>query len=139
MSGSMTLSWKLPDCPAIVIVVSLPITCAATIAAASGMIGLTSPGMMLLPGCSAGSAISPRRAAVHPAQIIGDLHHTHGHDLELARELDGRILRRQRLEIVAARLEADAGQSRELAAEGGGESWVRIDAGAHGGTALRQA
>jgi len=39
-------------------VASLPITSAATIATASGITGFTLPGMMLLPGCSAGSAIS---------------------------------------------------------------------------------
>ena len=59
----MTLSWKLPDSPAIVIAASLPITWAATMVAASGITGLTLPGMMLLPGCSAGSAISPSPAS----------------------------------------------------------------------------
>jgi hypothetical protein len=44
-------------------VASLPITWAATMAVASGMTGLTLPGMMLLPGCSAGSEISPRPAS----------------------------------------------------------------------------
>jgi hypothetical protein len=53
----------LPDCPAIVIVTSLPITWAQTMATASGMTGLTLPGMMLLPGWSAGSAISPMPAS----------------------------------------------------------------------------
>ncbi len=62
-SGSMTLSWKLPDCPAMVMAASLPMTCAATIAAASGITGFTLPGMMLLPGCRAGSAISARPAS----------------------------------------------------------------------------
>ena len=46
-----------------VIVASLPITCAATMVTASGITGLTLPGMMLLPGCSAGSAISPSPAS----------------------------------------------------------------------------
>ena len=36
MSGSITLSWKLPDCPAIAIAASSPMTCAATMATASG-------------------------------------------------------------------------------------------------------
>ena len=44
---------------AIVIVVSLPMTFAHIIATASGITGLTLPGMMLLPGCRAGSSISP--------------------------------------------------------------------------------
>ena len=63
MTGNITFSWKLPDWPAIVIVASLPMTCAATIAAASGITGLTLPGMMLLPGWRSGSAISARPAS----------------------------------------------------------------------------
>ena len=63
MSGNMTLSWKLPDCPAIAMAASRPITCAATIATASGITGFTLPGMMLLPGCSAGSVSSARPAS----------------------------------------------------------------------------
>ena len=46
-----------------VIEASLPITCAATIAMASGITGLTLPGMIDEPGCSAGSSISPRPAS----------------------------------------------------------------------------
>ncbi len=38
-------------------------TSAATMAVASGITGLTLPGMMLLPGCRAGSVISPRPAS----------------------------------------------------------------------------
>ncbi len=63
ITGSMTFSWKLPDCPATVMVASFPITCAATMVAASGITGLTLPGMMLLPGCRAGSAISASPAS----------------------------------------------------------------------------
>ncbi len=40
----------------------LPITWAQTIVMASGMTGLILPGMMLDPGCSAGSTISPMPA-----------------------------------------------------------------------------
>ena len=58
--GSMTLSSKFPDCPPIVIAVSLPITCAQTIAIASGITGFTLPGIIEDPGCKASSAISPR-------------------------------------------------------------------------------
>src|SRR5450432_17094 len=43
-------------------VASLPITCAAIMATDSGTTGFTLPGMMLLPGCSAGSAISLKPA-----------------------------------------------------------------------------
>ncbi len=63
MSGNITLSWKLPDCPAMAMAASSPITCAATIATASGITGFTLPGMMLLPGCSAGSVSSARPAS----------------------------------------------------------------------------
>ena len=63
ITGSITLSWKLPDWPAIVIVVSLPMTCAHTIVVASAITGFTLPGMIDEPGCSAGSSISPRPAS----------------------------------------------------------------------------
>jgi hypothetical protein len=63
ITGNITLSWKFPDCPAIAIVASFPITCAATIVTASGITGFTLPGMMLLPGCSAGNEISPSPAS----------------------------------------------------------------------------
>ncbi len=59
----MTLSWNTADWPASVIAASMPITWAAAIATASGATGLTLPGMIEEPGCSAGSAISPRPAS----------------------------------------------------------------------------
>jgi hypothetical protein len=62
MSGSMTLSSKFPLWPAMVMVVSLPITWAATIAALSAITGFTLPGRMEEPGCTSGSAISPMPA-----------------------------------------------------------------------------
>src|SRR3954452_21980820 len=45
--------------PQIVIVASLPTTWAATISTASGITGLTLPGMIELPGCRLGIEISP--------------------------------------------------------------------------------
>ncbi len=63
INGRVTLSWKLPVCPATVIAVWWPITCAQAITVASGMTGLTLPGMIELPGCSAGSSISPSPAS----------------------------------------------------------------------------
>ena len=45
-----------------VIAASFPITCAATIAAASGITGLTLPGIMDEPGCNASNSISPKPA-----------------------------------------------------------------------------
>ncbi len=109
MTGSITLSWKLPDWPATVIVASLPMTCAATIAAASGITGFTLPGMMLPPGRSAQRdfAEARERAAVHPAQVVRDLDQGHGDRLELAGELHRRVLCGQRLEIVRARRKGD--------------------------------
>ena len=56
----MTLSSKLPAAPAVVIVTSLPMTWAQAIRVASGMTGLTLPGMMLDPGWRSGRWISPR-------------------------------------------------------------------------------
>ena len=62
-SGSMTLSWKLPDWAATVMAASLPITAAAAMQADSGITGLTFPGMIEDPGCSAGNSISPSPAS----------------------------------------------------------------------------
>ena len=60
ITGSITFSSKLPEAPANVIAASLPITCAHTISVASGMTGLTLPGMMLDPGWRSGRWISAR-------------------------------------------------------------------------------
>src|SRR5690554_1900464 len=58
----MTLSWKLPDWPAILIVVWLPNTWALAIHTASGTTGFTLPGIILEPGWSAGKVTSPKPA-----------------------------------------------------------------------------
>ena len=111
MTGSITLSWKLPDWPAIVIVASLPMTCAHTIVTASGITGLTLPGMIDEPGCSAVSSISREpgeRARVHPAQVVRDLHQRARERAHLAGELDRGILRRDVLEEIVAGLEGGA-------------------------------
>ena len=52
----------MPDWPPMVTVKWLPMTWAQTIVTASGITGLILPGMMLEPGWSAGSTISPRPA-----------------------------------------------------------------------------
>ena len=52
-TGSITFSSKFPDAPPIVIVASLPITCAQTIAIDSSATGFTFPGMIDDPGCNA--------------------------------------------------------------------------------------
>ena len=53
-----TLSSNAPCVPPKATAVSLPITCAATWVTASGMTGLTLPGMIELPGCRSGRKIS---------------------------------------------------------------------------------
>ena len=59
ISGSITLSSKLPVAPAKATAASLPITWAATWIVASGSTGFTLPGMIELPGCRSGRKISP--------------------------------------------------------------------------------
>ena len=58
--GMYTLSSKAPDRPPTVMAASLPITWAATWVTASGITGLTLPGMIELPGCRSGRCSSPR-------------------------------------------------------------------------------
>src|ERR1700736_6360819 len=58
MMGSNALSCSCPASAAILIVTSLPTTSNATWLTTSGMTGLTLPGMMLEPGCTAGRLIS---------------------------------------------------------------------------------
>ena len=58
--GMNTLSSNAPWVPPKVTATSLPMTCAPTWVTASGMTGLTLPGMIELPGCRSGSRISPR-------------------------------------------------------------------------------
>ncbi len=55
-----TFSSKLPWLAAMPTATSLAITCTATIVSASHWVGLTLPGMMLLPGSFSGMWISPR-------------------------------------------------------------------------------
>ena len=60
MTGSITLSSKLPAEPPNATAASLPITCATTWHTASGTTGFTLPGMIELPGCRSGMWISIR-------------------------------------------------------------------------------
>ena len=59
MTGSMTLSSKLPAEPPKATAASLPNTWATTWQTASGITGLTLPGMIDDPGCRSGIRISP--------------------------------------------------------------------------------
>src|ERR1700722_16567265 len=79
-----------------------------------------------------------QRAAVHPAQVIGDFHEADRDHLELPGELHRGVLGRHGLEVIGCRGERHARDRRELGAETLPELRVRIDAGAHGGAALRQ-
>ncbi len=62
ISGNITFSSKLPRSLPMVTARSLAITWAQTIIVASQITGLILPGIMLEPGCSAGSVISPSPA-----------------------------------------------------------------------------
>ena len=60
ISGICTFSSKAPCAPPQAIAASLPTTFAHTMSTASGITGLTLPGMIEEPGCRSGIAISPR-------------------------------------------------------------------------------
>src|SRR4051795_9312042 len=60
MTGSMTLSSKLPAAPPKATAASLPTTCDTTWHTASGSTGFTLPGMIDDPGCRSGMKISRR-------------------------------------------------------------------------------
>ena len=60
ISGSMVLRSSCPHCAPTVTATWLPMTCAPTWITDSQMTGFTLPGMMLEPGCTAGSATSAR-------------------------------------------------------------------------------
>src|SRR5687767_8325507 len=62
MIGSKALSCSCPASAAMVTVMSLPITSKAIWFTTSGITGFTLPGMIELPACTAGSAISPMPA-----------------------------------------------------------------------------
>ncbi len=92
-------------------------TCAATMATASGITGFTLPGMMLLPGCSAGSCElgeTRERPAVHPAQVVGDLHERDRQRAQLAGEFHRRILRAHGREVVRRQRERKPGGRAQL-------------------------
>jgi hypothetical protein len=68
--------------------------------------------MMLLPGCSAGSAISPKPASgplFIQRRSLAIFMRLTLNDLELSRQFHRRILARERLEIIAAGREGDPG------------------------------
>ena len=100
------MSSKLPCMPATVIAASLPITWAHTCSTASGITGLTLPGMIDEPFCSSGSTISPR-----PARGPLDIQRRslqifvsgHRDDLQRAGRRDERVARGLRREVIERR------------------------------------
>ena len=142
MTGSITFSWKLPDWPAIVIVASLPMTCAATIAAASGnhRIHLARhDAAARLQRRQRDLAEPGERPAVHPAQVVRDLHQADGDRLQLAGQLHRRVLRGHATRS-SSRLGANATpvSVAQLLREARAELRMRVDAGADRRAALRQ-
>ena len=104
ITGICTLSSNEPLAPAHATVASLPTTRAATMSTASGMTGLTLPGMIDEPGCRSGIAISPRpgvRAGAHPAQVVADLGEADRDGAQRTGQLDQPVARALRLEVVA--------------------------------------
>ena len=120
ITGSITLSWKLPDWPAIVIVASLPMTCAATIADGLGdhrihlarhdaAAGLQRRQRDLAEAASGPLFIQRRSFAIF-IRLTAVVFELPGH-------LDRRVLRAHRLEEVVERVEADARALRERGRE----------------------
>ena len=88
-------------------------------ATASGITGFTLPGMMLLPGCSAGSAISPSPASgplfIQRRSLAIFISAT-ASVLQLAGQLDRRVLRGERLEVVRGRSQIEPRSARDSSA-----------------------
>ena len=122
-------------------VASLPVTWAATIRTASGITGLTLPGMIEEPGWRSGRVISARPVrgpGGHPAQVVADLGEAHRDGPQLARGLHQAVARALRLEVVARLGQRQPGGAGDLGDDGGGEAGRGVDAGAHGRAAQRE-
>ena len=117
-------------------------TCAATIAVASGITGFTLPGMMLLPGCSAGRAISPRPASgplFIQRRSLAIFMRLTASTFSCPDSSTAVSCADMRLEVVARWARSASPVSRrQLGAEALPELRMRIDAGADRGAALRQ-
>ena len=80
-----TFSSRWPWLPAKLMVVLLPITCAATMVTASHWVGFTLPGMIEEPGSFSGSdqlAEPGARARAQQPDVAGDLEQRHRHGVE---------------------------------------------------------
>ncbi len=103
MTGICTLSSNEPDAPPHAMVASLPMTRAHTMSTASGMTGLTLPGMIDEPGWRSGMlqlAEPGVRARAHPAQVVADLREAHGDGAQRSGCLDEAVAVGLRLEVV---------------------------------------
>ena len=141
ITGSITLSSKLPEAPANAIAASLPITWAQTISVASGMHRVDLAGHDARPRLEVGQVDLGQaggRAAGHPAQVVADLDQPDGVRAQHAAQLDERVAAALGLEVVAGLGERLAGRLVEPRDRPLGEPGRRVDAGADGGAAERQ-
>src|ERR1700682_4836101 len=141
MSGLKTLSSKLPEAPPMVTATSLPITCAHTMVRASHWVGLTFPGMILLPGSFSGMRSSPRPARGPEASqrtslaiLVSEVASVLSAPLANTRGSWGR----ERLELVGRPLERQAGQRREPGRHALAEARGGVEPGADGRAADRE-
>ena len=130
--GMNTLSSKSPCAPPKATAASLPITWAPTWVTASGITGLTLPGMIELPGCRSGRRISPRPVR-GPLPIqrrsLAILIRATAERAQLAAGLDQRIAGALGGEMVARPREAAARCVPTSRAITCGEALGRVDAG----------
>ena len=104
ITGSITLSSKLPAAPPKATAASLPMTCADDLAHRLGDdrvdLARHDRAARLQVG-DADLAETGARPAAHPTQVVGDLHERHRDRAQHARRLDERVARALRLEVVA--------------------------------------
>ena len=108
---------------------------------ASHWVGLTLPGMIDEPGSFSGSLSSPKpQRGPEPSSrmSLAILFEADRDHVERARQLDQRVVRGQRLELVVGGDERQAGERRDLLGEPLGEARRRVQAGADRGAALGQ-
>ena len=121
-------------------VASLPMTRAPTMSTASGMTGLTLPGMIDEPGCRSGMlqlAEPGVRARAHPAQVVADLGERHGDGAQGTGCLDEAVALALRLEVVGRLGDRQLGVALEELDDQLREAGGGVDAGADGGAAER--
>ena len=141
MTGMAVFSSNVDSVAANVTAASLPTTSHVTCWTASGMTGFTLPGMIELPGCSAGQrelGQSRRGARTEQPQVAGDLVEREGDDLGDGAGLDHRVLRRLGLEVVDGLGQGQAHVGGEDGDDAAGEPRRRVEAGADRRAAQRE-